>query len=639
MRKMRRLSRSLTGALGAAGLIAGLQGLAVAQEKTVPTGSIMGGSGALQTYSAETVEGGWVSISPTVMFGKRTYPYGGGTETPVVFGASATWTIVRNLEVYGALFGFAREKNAFLNLPGLYATDPNTTQSGLGSLNAGLKIRFPLISPSSPYQLGGKFDYTFGSASQQLWKNLYDYTRISNDFKFTLLQTVRIGNPDAFHVLLDLNTGYTFNDLQTTDMALLGVALRAKAISNERFTVELFGELNSQVEVDSLQGFSDDEFDFGNIGNYFGQISKNYLTITPGLRLTAGPISVTGGVAFKIGDNIPLADPFAAFARPEDATQRPGVYAPGVAAIAANYKGRAADPYLYRRHTSIKRNNEAADSRVGLPHVDYDAVRADKYMVYLNGSLSLKLYDDPTGEVYRDTDGDGVQDKIDRCPNTPAGAIVDATGCPLDSDADGVYDGIDQCPNTPAGAVVDARGCPQDADGDGVYDGIDRCPNTPQGVEVDQYGCEKKETSFASGGVVILSDVNYDFNQTDIKPQDVSLLNNIGKFMEDNPNVRVEIRGHTDAIGSQEYNQALGQRRAQSAVSYLTQNFRLDAGRFQVVSYGEDRPLATNATAFGRAQNRRVEFQILNKDAIKTIDGGTQIYGDPNSPMPMPNNQ
>src|SRR5207245_1093741 len=80
-------------------------------------------------------------------------------------------------------------------------------------------------------------------------------------------------------------------------------------------------------------------------------------------------------------------------------------------------------------------------------------------------------------------------DDKDACPGTPAGAVVDARGCPLDSDGDGVPDGLDKCPGTPAGAHVDATGCPTDADGDGVPDGLDQCPNTPSGTKVDATGC------------------------------------------------------------------------------------------------------------------------------------------------------
>jgi OOP family OmpA-OmpF porin len=88
-----------------------------------------------------------------------------------------------------------------------------------------------------------------------------------------------------------------------------------------------------------------------------------------------------------------------------------------------------------------------------------------------------------------DSDGDGVRDKLDRCPDTPRGCAVDANGCPVDSDGDGICDGLDQCANTPHGATVDARGCPKDSDGDGVWDGIDSCPDTPKGCTVDARGC------------------------------------------------------------------------------------------------------------------------------------------------------
>jgi OOP family OmpA-OmpF porin len=88
-----------------------------------------------------------------------------------------------------------------------------------------------------------------------------------------------------------------------------------------------------------------------------------------------------------------------------------------------------------------------------------------------------------------DSDADGVADGPDLCANTPAGATVDAAGCPSDTDKDGVPDGPDQCAGTPGGALVDATGCPLDADVDGVPDGIDRCPETPAGARVDGSGC------------------------------------------------------------------------------------------------------------------------------------------------------
>ncbi len=89
----------------------------------------------------------------------------------------------------------------------------------------------------------------------------------------------------------------------------------------------------------------------------------------------------------------------------------------------------------------------------------------------------------------KDSDGDNIPDGIDRCPDTPAGVLVDPNGCAKDSDGDGIPDGLDRCSDTPHGATVDALGCPGDEDGDGVLDGLDRCPRTPAGARCKPNGC------------------------------------------------------------------------------------------------------------------------------------------------------
>jgi outer membrane protein OmpA-like peptidoglycan-associated protein/sulfur carrier protein ThiS len=89
----------------------------------------------------------------------------------------------------------------------------------------------------------------------------------------------------------------------------------------------------------------------------------------------------------------------------------------------------------------------------------------------------------------KDTDGDGVKDKGDTCPNTPKDVKVDAKGCPVDTDSDKIADYLDKCPNTPKGVAVDANGCPVDSDGDKIADYLDKCPNTPRGAAVDNNGC------------------------------------------------------------------------------------------------------------------------------------------------------
>ena len=107
-----------------------------------------------------------------------------------------------------------------------------------------------------------------------------------------------------------------------------------------------------------------------------------------------------------------------------------------------------------------------------------------KNTTIVGGGLTFAL-----GSRPRDTDGDGVPDHRDKCPDTPKGARVDATGCPHDADGDGVLDGLDSCPGTPKGATVNQYGCPSDTDKDGVFDGIDQCPDTPAGAKVDEKGC------------------------------------------------------------------------------------------------------------------------------------------------------
>jgi outer membrane protein OmpA-like peptidoglycan-associated protein len=99
--------------------------------------------------------------------------------------------------------------------------------------------------------------------------------------------------------------------------------------------------------------------------------------------------------------------------------------------------------------------------------------------------MGVTFYVDPAP----DSDKDGVKNRVDRCPNTPKGLVVDALGCPMDSDGDGTPDFKDKCPATPRGAKADSAGCPLDSDADGIADYQDKCPATPAGVRVGSEGC------------------------------------------------------------------------------------------------------------------------------------------------------
>ncbi|WP_306730004.1 OmpA family protein [Aeromonas hydrophila] len=186
----------------------------------------------------------------------------------------------------------------------------------------------------------------------------------------------------------------------------------------------------------------------------------------------------------------------------------------------------------------------------------------------------------------------------DECPGTPAGVAVDAKGCPLDTDGDGVADYKDQCPGTPAGVTVDAKGCPLDSDGDGVPDYQDQCPNTPAGAKVNALGCVAD---------LVLRDVNFEFDSAKLTSGAEQVLNGVAAKLVSNENVRVRIEGHTDSVGSDSYNKQLSQKRADSVKAYLASE-GVGSNRMETMGYGEEQPVASNDTAAGRAENRRVEL-------------------------------
>jgi outer membrane protein OmpA-like peptidoglycan-associated protein len=197
-----------------------------------------------------------------------------------------------------------------------------------------------------------------------------------------------------------------------------------------------------------------------------------------------------------------------------------------------------------------------------------------------------------------DGDGDGVRDDLDRCPTTPPGEAVDAAGCPLDADRDGVPDARDRCANTPAGVGVTEDGCPRDSDGDGVMDGLDKCPGTVAGARVDAAGCPES---------VILHGVDFATGSARLTTPAQAILDGVAQMLLANPDVRVEVGGHTDSTGSAEVNTRLSQERAEAVVAYLVKK-GVSADRLTAHGYGSDRPIADNATPEGRAQNRRVEL-------------------------------
>ncbi len=219
--------------------------------------------------------------------------------------------------------------------------------------------------------------------------------------------------------------------------------------------------------------------------------------------------------------------------------------------------------------------------------------------------------------VVADRDFDGIMDDVDACPDQAEDkdGFQDADGCPdTDNDGDGVLDAADKCPDKleDKDGFEDADGCPDpDNDGDGVLDAADKCPNTPKGVKVDATGCPVAEMKTEVGGVLILEGVNFATGSAELTPTSSVTLDKVAESLNAWPDVTIEVGGHTDSSGNDAANKKLSQDRADAVRQYLIGK-GVAGTRITAVGYGEEKPIADNATKDGKAKNRRVELTRKN---------------------------
>jgi outer membrane protein OmpA-like peptidoglycan-associated protein len=214
-----------------------------------------------------------------------------------------------------------------------------------------------------------------------------------------------------------------------------------------------------------------------------------------------------------------------------------------------------------------------------------------------------------------DTDGDGITDSIDSCmlAAEDVDQYLDEDGCPdLDNDLDGLLDENDKCPlegEDPDG-YEDDDGCPDpDNDKDEVPDVKDMCPNEVGSSTQEPLGCPQKPSLVivTDCEVKITQQIHFEYNKAKIRPESYPVLDAVVEVLQKNPNIKLDVQGHTDNRGSASYNKNLSGQRADSVKLYLVSH-GVEPGRLTSQGYGFDRPLVPNDTDQNRALNRRVQF-------------------------------
>jgi outer membrane protein OmpA-like peptidoglycan-associated protein len=203
-----------------------------------------------------------------------------------------------------------------------------------------------------------------------------------------------------------------------------------------------------------------------------------------------------------------------------------------------------------------------------------------------------------------DTDKDGINDDDDKCP-TVAG-VARYQGCPVpDTDNDGLNDEDDKCPTVPG--VARYQGCPvPDADKDGVNDEEDKCPNLP-GTVANQ-GCPEISQEITTKTAYAARNIFFETGKAVLLKKSFAPLNDVVKILNENPELKLAIDGHTDNVGADAFNQTLSEKRAASVKAYLVSK-GVDESRLVATGFGETQPVADNKTATGRQKNRRVEMK------------------------------
>jgi outer membrane protein OmpA-like peptidoglycan-associated protein len=233
-------------------------------------------------------------------------------------------------------------------------------------------------------------------------------------------------------------------------------------------------------------------------------------------------------------------------------------------------------------------------------------------------------FKDDDGCPEYDSDGDGIFDDVDLCLSKVEDKdnFEDEDGCPEeDNDNDGIRDEDDRCPNEPEDfdAYRDEDGCPDktaDRDNDGIVDELDRCPNKPESKNnyLDEDGCPDKaprNVRITDTQIEIDERILFQTGKAVIMNESYGILGSVAQVMRDYEDFKISVDGHTDNVGSSSYNQRLSQKRAEAVRRHLIEKENISTSRLKARGFGESKPIGDNETESGREKNRRVEFNLI----------------------------
>jgi outer membrane protein OmpA-like peptidoglycan-associated protein len=504
------------------------------------------------------------------------------------------------------------------------------TRGGIGDTDVSAKVSIPL--PTDRLKIGGVGTFTFPTGNEER-----RFTAGETDILAMGLATIDFTDLESFvPTRVHVNAGYRWNNNEAQGYGIFdpnfpdstgfnppGYPATPTAEANSYNDAFIF---NAAIEFPAPQVTFFVEFDWVNlmkvavddtllypVPENATSLSKNTYTLSPGIEFVSesgSSLKLGGDINLNSGDNpsminapdwgLWLAFSFNAEVIPKD----------------SDHDGVKDDDDACPESPEDFDGYEDAD---GCPDTDNDGDGLpDENDLCPDLAEDVDGFEDEDGCPDLDNDQDGIPDRDDRCPDEPEDfdGDEDTDGCPdliKDSDNDGIPDDVDRCPLQPEDidGFQDDDGCPDlDNDLDGIPDEVDNCPSSPETFNgyQDEDGCPDEkpiEEKF------VLRGVNFESGSAALTPDSYGILDEVIRSLQAYPEVRVEIRGHTDSQGPASFNLELSQRRAESVRQYLV-NGGTDPSRIVAIGVGEEEPVASNANPEGRLQNRRIEFRRLN---------------------------